>query len=121
MAEHYGTAVVPARPWKPRDKAKVEVAVQIAERWIAARLRNQQFFSLSELNASIRILLDALSLDLAIDALESLQSQGRQVGVISHVEAMKDRIPTRIAVRKQGGGMSIVEVTSPGPVLHASM
>lgn len=65
--------------------------------------------------------LDALSLDLAIDALESLQSQGRQVGVISHVEAMKDRIPTRIAVRKQGGGKSIVEVTSPGPSMAASI
>ena len=56
MAEHCGTAVVPARPWKPRDKAKVEVAVQIAERWIAARLRNQRFFSLSELNTAIRVL-----------------------------------------------------------------
>lgn len=54
--------------------------------------------------------LDAGSLDLAIDALESLQSQGRQVGVISHVEAMKERIPTRIAVNKQGGGKSVIEV-----------
>ncbi|MCV2894510.1 AAA family ATPase [Lentibacter sp. XHP0401] len=55
--------------------------------------------------------LDATSLDLAIDALETLQSQGRQVGVISHVEAMKDRIPTRIAVRKQGGGKSAVSIS----------
>ncbi|MBD8651057.1 AAA family ATPase [Rhizobium sp. CFBP 13726] len=54
--------------------------------------------------------LDAGSLDLAIDALESLQSQGRQVGVISHVEAMKERIPTRIAVNKQGSGKSAIEV-----------
>ncbi len=61
MAEHYGTAFVPARPWKPRDKAKVEVAVQIAERWIVARLRHQRFFSLSELNAAIRDLLDRLN------------------------------------------------------------
>ena len=61
MAAHYGTAVVPARPYKPRDKAKVEVAVQIAERWIAARLRNQRFFSLAELNAAIRSLLDRLN------------------------------------------------------------
>ena len=61
MAEHYGTAVVPARPRKPRDKAKVEVAVQIAERWIVARLRNQRFFSLSEMNAAIRGLLDRLN------------------------------------------------------------
>lgn len=54
--------------------------------------------------------LDAASLDLAIDALESLQSQGRQVGVISHVEAMKERILTRIAVSKQGSGKSAIEV-----------
>lgn len=55
--------------------------------------------------------LDALSLDLAIDALESLQSQGRQVGVISHVDAMKERIATRITVRKQGGGKSVVDIS----------
>lgn len=62
MAEHYGTAIVPARPRKPRDKAKVEVAVQIAQRWIVARLRNQRFFSLTDLNAAIRILVDRLAL-----------------------------------------------------------
>jgi DNA repair protein SbcC/Rad50 len=54
--------------------------------------------------------LDAASLDLAIDALEGLQSQGRQVGVISHVEAVKDRIPVRIMVDKQGGGKSAVRI-----------
>ena len=48
LAAHYDTAVVPARPYKPRDKAKVEVAVQIAERWILAALRNRQFFTLAE-------------------------------------------------------------------------
>ena len=46
---------------RPAANAKVEVAVQIAERWIVARLRNQQFFSLSELNAAIRALLDRLN------------------------------------------------------------
>ncbi|TKD15773.1 hypothetical protein FBT96_15430, partial [Rhodobacter capsulatus] len=58
--------------------------------------------------------LDAGSLDLAIDALETLQSQGRQVGVISHVEAMQARIATRIAVRKEGGGRSSLRVEGPG-------
>lgn len=58
--------------------------------------------------------LDAASLDLAIDALEGLQSQGRQVGVISHVEAMKDRIPVRIIVAKQGGGKSSVRIAGGG-------
>ncbi len=61
MAAHYGTAVVPARPYKPRDKAKVEVAVQIAQRWIVARLRDRRFFSLAELNAAIRALVDQLN------------------------------------------------------------
>jgi transposase len=61
FATHYGTTVLPARPAKPRDKAKVEVAVQVAQRWILARLRNQVFFSLDELNARIRELLDDLN------------------------------------------------------------
>ncbi len=45
---------MPARPAKPRDKAKVEVGVQVVERWILARLRNRRFFSLAELNQAIR-------------------------------------------------------------------
>ena len=61
LAEHYGTTVMPARPAHPRDKAKVEVAVQIVQRWILARLRNQTFFSLDELNGRIRELLDDLN------------------------------------------------------------
>ncbi|SNY93147.1 Transposase [Cohaesibacter sp. ES.047] len=61
MAAHYDTAVVPARPRKPRDKAKVETAVQLAERWILAKLRNHQFFGLDELNAAIRPLQDQLN------------------------------------------------------------
>ncbi len=62
MAEHYGTAILPARVRKPKDKAKVEVAVQVAQRLILARLRNHRFFSLAELNAAIRPLLDALNM-----------------------------------------------------------
>lgn len=58
MAAHYDTVVIPARPRKPRDKAKVEVAVQLAQRWIHARLRNRRFSSLAELNAAIRELLE---------------------------------------------------------------
>lgn len=61
MAEHYGVAVVPARVRKPRDKSKVEVGVQVVERWILARLRNQKFFSLMELNKAIRVLLEELN------------------------------------------------------------
>ncbi len=61
FAQHYGTTVLPARPAHARDKAKVEVAVQIAERWILARLRHQTFFSLAALNARIAELLVELN------------------------------------------------------------
>jgi transposase len=61
LAEHYGTVILPARPAHPRDKPKVEVAVQVAERWILARLRNQSFFSLIELNGRIAELLEELN------------------------------------------------------------
>ena len=61
LAEHYGVAVLPARPGKPKDKAKVETGVQIVERQILARLRDRTFFSLSELNEAIGDLLDELN------------------------------------------------------------
>ncbi len=54
LAEHYGTVVIPARVHKAQDKAKVESAVLIAERWILAALRNYTFFRLEELNQAIR-------------------------------------------------------------------
>jgi len=54
LARHYGTAILPARPYKPKDKAKVEGAVLLVQRWIIAKLRNQTFFSLPDLNAAIR-------------------------------------------------------------------
>ncbi len=61
MAEHYGCAVLPARPRKPRDKAKVEAGVLIAQRWILAVLRKRTFYSLAELNAAIRECLERLN------------------------------------------------------------
>lgn len=57
FCDHYGVAVLPARPAHPRDKPKVENAVLVIERWILARLRNRRFFSLVELNAAIAELL----------------------------------------------------------------
>jgi exonuclease SbcC len=57
--------------------------------------------------------LDAESLEIAIDALETLQGQGRTVGVISHVDAMKDRIPVQVEVVRQGLGRSIVSISAP--------
>ena len=61
LAQHYGVAVMPARPYKPRDKAKAEVGVQIVERWVLARLRHQRFFSLQELNRELRECLETLN------------------------------------------------------------
>ena len=61
MAAHYATSVLPARPYKPRDKAKVEVGVQVVQRWILARLRHQRFFSLADLNGAIAVLVEQLN------------------------------------------------------------
>ena len=61
MAQHYGVAVIPARPRKPKDKAKVEGAVLIAQRWILASLRNRTFFRLDDLNIAIGELLEVLN------------------------------------------------------------
>jgi transposase len=61
MADHYGTAVLPARPRKPRDKAKVENGVLIAKRWILSVLRHRLFYSLADMNVAIRQLLDQIN------------------------------------------------------------
>jgi transposase len=61
LVNHYGTVVIPARVRRPKDKAKVETGVQIVERWILARLRNRQFFSLRQLNQAIAELLEDLN------------------------------------------------------------
>jgi transposase len=60
-SQHYATTILPARPASPRDKAKVEVGVLVAERWILARLRNVTCFSLDELNEHIARLLADLN------------------------------------------------------------
>lgn len=61
MARHYGTAIMPARPYKPKDKSKVENAVLIVERWILMRLRHEHFYTLSNLNQRIQELLFELN------------------------------------------------------------
>jgi transposase len=61
MAMHYGIGVMPARPYKPRDKAKVESGVQVVQRWIVAALRHRQFFSVAEANQAIWELLEKLN------------------------------------------------------------
>ena len=61
MAEHYGTAIIPARVRKPKDKPNAEGSVGNISTWITVALRNEQFFSLAELNAAIRVKLDKLN------------------------------------------------------------
>ena len=61
MARHYGCAIVPARPYKPKDKAKAENAVLIVERWILMRLRRESFYTLAGLNARIKVLMAELN------------------------------------------------------------
>ncbi len=61
LAEHYGCAVIPARPYRPRDKAKVETGVLISQRWILAVLRQRTFYSLAEINAAIKQCLERLN------------------------------------------------------------
>jgi transposase len=61
MAAHYDTAILPARPRRPRDKAKVESGVLIIERWLLGRLRHRRYYSLAELNATIRELVRQLN------------------------------------------------------------
>ena len=61
FAQHYDTVILPARPKKPQDKAKVESGVQVVERWILARLRHRRFFSVAELDAAILELMPALN------------------------------------------------------------
>lgn len=58
---HYGTAAMPARPRRPRDKSKAEVGVQIAQRWILFSLRDRQFFDRTELNAELTRLMDQMN------------------------------------------------------------
>jgi transposase len=61
LAAHYGAVIIPARPYRPKDKSRAELTVLLVCRWILARLRHQRFFSLEELNAAIRPLLGQLN------------------------------------------------------------
>lgn len=75
MAAYYQTAVLPARPRKPRDKAKVEQAVLIVERWLLGRLRRRIFYSLADVNAAIKELLTQLNEERKIRRLGSTRRQ----------------------------------------------
>ncbi len=61
LAHHYDAVVIPARPYRARDKAKVEAGVLLAERWILAVLRNRVFYSLGELREAVKVLVERLN------------------------------------------------------------
>jgi transposase len=61
LAAHYQAVIIPARPYRPKDKSRAELTVLLVCRWILARLRHQRFFSLEELNTAIRPLLSELN------------------------------------------------------------
>jgi transposase len=81
LAAHYGVAVLPARRRKPKDKAKVESAVQQVERWVLAPLRNRIFFSLQELQQAIDVQLGELNnrklSDLSLSRRELFEAEER--------------------------------------------
>ena len=90
MAEHYGICVLPARPVRPRDKAKVETGVLIVKRWVLSALRHRTFYSLAELNRAIGELLERLN----SRALRKLNKSRRELFDLfdrPHAQSLPDR------------------------------
>jgi transposase len=94
FVNHYGSAMLPARPRKPQDKPKVEVAVQIVERWILARLRNHRFFHIAELNKAISTLI----VDLNLRSFKKLEGNRRGWFELLDQPALRPLPPTRYEV-----------------------
>ena len=109
LADHYGCVVLPARVMKPRDKAKVEVAVQIVQRFVLAKLRHRRFFSLAELNAAIR---DCVTADQRQGHAPHRQEPQRAAGDArpSGAQCVAERRPT--AMRNGSGPASRPIITS---------
>lgn len=106
FARHYGTSVLPARPYHPQDKAKVESAVQVVERWILMRLRHQRFATVDDVNEAIAPLLEQLNArafqklpgsrasafaELDAPALKPLPAQGWELAVYKTVRVHIDQ------------------------------
>ena len=94
FAKHYNCAVLAARPRHPRDKPKVEGSVLLVQRWILARLRNRQFFSLGELNAAIADLL----LDLNLRPFKKLPGCRRSAFELLDAPALRPLPTSRYAI-----------------------
>jgi transposase len=126
MAQHYGVSVVPARPRKPKDKAKVEAGVLIVQRWILAKLRNRTFFDLGELNQAVWELLDELnarpfqklegSRESAFEALDKPAMQPLPATRYELRERRKARVNIDYHVEYEGRYYSV-----PYPLVHATV
>jgi len=104
MAQHYGITIIPARPHRPKDKAKVEGAVLIVQRWILARLRRRTFFSLDELNQAIWELLHELN----TRPFQKLEGCRRSVFLELEQPVLRALPPTRYEfAERQGKGVNI--------------
>lgn len=79
LAEYYGTIIIPARPYKPKDKPKAENGVLIVERWLLARIRNETFYTLRSLNTHLRELLTDMNNRPPDKVSEQGSSKGRSV------------------------------------------
>ena len=113
MAAHYDTAILPARPHRLRDKAKVEVAVLIIERWLLGRLRHRRFYSLAELNTAIGELLRQLNAQLRLlqQTASGADAQG-QFQRIEHRPATLPKIYCQQGARQPGDIISYRRATS---------
>ena len=112
MAAHYDTAILPARPRRPRDKAKVEQAVLIVERWLLGRLRHRTFYSLAEVNAAIADLMTHLNEERPIRRLGMTRRQ-----LLEQIDrsALKP-LPTKSTSSPNGGPAELASIiTSRSP------
>jgi hypothetical protein len=98
MAMHYSVGVVPARPYKPRDKAKVETGVQLVQRWIVAALRHRRFFQHAEINESVRELLVRLN-ERPFRKREGSRTSRFRVWIVRHCNRCRPGVSTSVSGR----------------------
>ena len=119
MAADYDTAVLPARPRRPRDKAKVEAAVLIVERWLLGRLRHRRFYSLAELNSAIGDFLRQLESDNLAPVIEhQMRFEAKEpagAGFAACRQSIKDLVTTDpvIMAHDQRRAVDVMSVLSP--------
>ena len=114
MAAHYGAAILPARPRRPRDKAKVEQAVLIVERWLLGRLRHRTFYSLADVNAAIADLMTHLNEQRPIRRLGATR---RQLLETVDRPSLRSLPASRTSSRNGGDAASASIITSRSPLI----